>query len=77
MFETDISSPIPTELDLFNDKVCICGCLVEEHLNKKGNCYGLQFNGTVYTACRCSLVKIKEFFITAVISYADTDKKAA
>jgi hypothetical protein len=42
--------------DLFQKKLCICGHSKDEHA---GNCYALDFNGTIYSACSCPQFKAK------------------
>ena len=39
--------------DLFKKELCECGhSIEEEHLND-GQCYALDFNGAIYSACNC------------------------
>lgn len=41
---------------LLNNQICECECLIDEHSNN-GVCYGLKFNGTIYSACGCKRFK--------------------
>ena|ERR1044072_825184 len=42
--------------DLFQKKICICGHDIEQEHLDGGDCYALDFNGSIYSVCRCKKV---------------------
>lgn len=44
--------------EIFQQKICTCfHSIKDEH--EFGKCYALDFNGSVWIACRCTNIKIK------------------
>jgi hypothetical protein len=56
--------------DLFRKKLCICGHPKDEHA---GNCYALDFNGTIYSACSCSQFKSKSLIFKIEREYENSN----
>lgn len=40
--------------DLFQKKLCICGHSIDEEHLEENTCYALDFNGSIYSSCRCT-----------------------
>lgn len=55
------SETIQTLEDLISGLFCVCDHLLDEHF--MGQCGGLDFNGTVWSACRCKNARTAPFEI--------------
>lgn len=55
------SETLQTLEDLISGEFCVCGHLISEHF--MGECGGLDFNGTVWSNCRCKNAKVAPFEI--------------
>jgi hypothetical protein len=42
--------------NLLTKQICMCECIIEEH-NEQGICYGLKYNGIIYSSCSCKRFK--------------------
>jgi hypothetical protein len=42
--------------NLLYQQICECECILDEHSNS-GECYGLKYNGTIYSNCQCKRFK--------------------
>lgn len=54
-----ISQTMQSIEDEFSGLFCTCKHLLKEH--SVGKCYALDFNGTVWSSCDCTKVKIYQF----------------
>lgn len=62
-----ITSERKTNQDVLNKTACSnCSHDVSEHDNGSGKCYGLDYDGSAYSSCKCQNFK-SEFKITVKI----------